>query len=112
MAKSKSADQPSTFAAVTVSAMVNAGDNGTTVTITGAGDGGHRCSVIAITPSKRTQTVGDVSWDGDEHTFELPYVATEVRLMDWISMGDYEPIITATVDPYTPTDPPDPEPIP
>jgi hypothetical protein len=100
MAKAKTTEA-SPFAAVTVSAMLNAGENATTVTISGAGEGGHRASLLAITPTKRTQTVGEVSWDGDTHTFELPYVADEVRIMDWISMGEYEPILTAAVEPYS-----------
>ena len=96
---------------VTVKADVNAGSNGTVVLLTGAGDGGHRVSMMAVTPTKRTQIVGEVSWDGDTHTFELPYVATEVRVMEWLSKEDGDEIIVEPVGEYTPPEPP-PEPLP
>lgn len=93
-------------AAVTISAMVNAGGNGTVVKLTGAGQGGHRANLLAITPEQRTQTVGDVSWDGDEHEFHLPYVAEEVRIMEWLSKEDADEIMVQPVEDYTPTEPP------
>jgi ABC-type nitrate/sulfonate/bicarbonate transport system ATPase subunit len=110
MAKTKEA-APREGRTVVVKADRNAGDNGTVVLISDAGEGGHRASFIAITPDKRTQTVGEITWDGPTHTFELPYVAQQVRVMDWLSMGDADEIIVEPVGLYTPPEPP-PDPIP